>query len=51
MVKELIRGTCTPQDSRENKPELSESVTPLRGKVPPAGPERRRLTKMGKKLD
>lgn len=48
-VKELIRGTCTPQDSQENKPKLSGSVTPLRVKIQPAGAERRRLTKMKKK--
>lgn len=49
IVKELIRGTCTLQDSQENKPKLSGSVTPLRVKIPPAGAERRRLTKMKKK--
>lgn len=48
IVKKLIRGTCTPQDSQENKPKLSGSVTPLRVKIPPAGAEQRRLTKMKK---
>lgn len=48
MGKELIRGTCTPQDSQESKPKLSGSVTPLRVKIPPAGAESRRLTEMKK---